>query len=116
MRKGKLFVDRANVDDFSAGSGLAAVIDERLRDEERTLEIDVEDEIVVGFGDIPEIGAAFEACIVDEDVDATERGDGVGDELLPLSTLPTSAWNAAALRSSFCTSATTSSAPVLLER
>ena len=53
-------------------------------DEERAFEIDVEDEIVVGFGDVPEIGAAFEAGVVDEDVDAAESGDRVGDEFLAL--------------------------------
>ena len=31
MGEGKLFVDAADVDDFSAGFGLAAMIDESLR-------------------------------------------------------------------------------------
>ncbi len=80
MREGQFFVDAAEGDGFSAGLGLATVIDESLGDEERAFEIYVEHKIVVGFGDFPEIGAAFEAGVVDEDVDAAEGSDGVVDE------------------------------------
>ncbi len=56
--------------------------DKGLCDEEETFQVDVQDGVVVGFGDVPEIGVAFEAGVVDEDIDAAELGDRVGDEFL----------------------------------
>src|SRR5579864_6051080 len=84
MREGKLFVDRADIDDFAAGFGLHAMTDESLGEEEEALEINVEDRVKIGFGDIPEIGAALEAGVVDEDVQLAELRDGFGDEALAI--------------------------------
>jgi len=51
-----------------------------LREEERALEVDVHDEVEVGFGDVPEVGAFFYAGVVDEDVAGTELLPGGVDE------------------------------------
>jgi hypothetical protein len=60
------------------------VSDEGLGDEENALEVYVEDGVIIGFSGVPEIGAAFEASVVDENVDLAELSDGVSDELLAL--------------------------------
>jgi len=87
VREGKLFVDRADVDDLAAGFGLHAVFDEGLGDEERAFQVYVEDQIVILFGDVPEVGAAFEASIVDKNVHAAEFGDRFGNEALAVGDL-----------------------------
>src|SRR3546814_14706344 len=63
------------VDDAAGSAGVAQVPHKSLRDEERALQIDIEHEVVVGLGDIPEIGTPFDAGIVDEDVDRAEFFD-----------------------------------------
>ena len=82
MWERQLFVHGADVDDLAASLCLHAVLHKRLGHEERTLQIHVENEIVVFFAHIPEIGAAFKAGVVDEDVEAAQLLHGVGDEAL----------------------------------
>ena len=48
----------------------------------RPFKIYVQNEIVVRFGDVPEIGAAFDPSIVDEHVDFAELFGGFFDEAL----------------------------------
>ena len=57
-------------------------LDEGLGEEEGALEIDVEDGVVVGFGDLPEGGFDLDAGVVDEDVAAAELLVGLVDEAL----------------------------------
>ncbi len=87
MREGQFFVDRADVDDFAAGFGFHLVPDERLGDEEEALQIYVQDEIVIFFGDFPEIGAAFDTGVVDEDIDFAELRGGLFHEALAVGEL-----------------------------
>src|SRR3546814_11110226 len=75
MRERQLLMDGTDVDDAAGSAGVAQVPHKSLRDEERALQIDIEHEVVVGLGDIPEIGTPFDAGIVDEDVDRDEFFD-----------------------------------------
>ena len=68
MREDHVLVDGADVDDSAGLFGVAKPADEGLGDEERALEIDVEDGVIVGLGDVPEVGAFLDAGVVDEDV------------------------------------------------
>src|SRR3546814_10741098 len=56
MRERQLLMDGTDVDDAAGSAGVAQVPHKSLRDEERALQIDIEHEVVVGLGDIPEIG------------------------------------------------------------
>ena len=51
-----------------------------MRDEEGAFEVEVEDGVVVGFGDVPEVSAFLDAGVVDEDVAAAELIPGGVDE------------------------------------
>ena len=53
-----VLVDGGDVDDAAGLFGVAEAADEGLGEEEGALEVDVEDGVVVGFGDVPEVGAA----------------------------------------------------------
>jgi hypothetical protein len=46
--------------------------------------------IPVGFGDVEEVGGAKDACVVDQDVDPAEGGEGGGDGGLDLGAARTS--------------------------
>src|SRR3546814_19128457 len=63
MRERQLLMDGTDVDDAAGSAGVAQVPHKSLRDEERALQIDIEHEVVVGLGDIPEIGTPFDADI-----------------------------------------------------
>ena len=87
MREGQFFVDRTDIDYFSAGSfvcgrGRHPIFDKRLSNEEQALQVDVQYRVKVGFGGVPEVGAAFEAGIVHQDVDLAELRGSVCDEFL----------------------------------
>src|SRR3546814_10871963 len=75
MRERQLLMDGTDVDDAAGSAGVAQVPHKSLRDEERALQIDIEHEVVVGLGVIPEIGTPFAAGIVDADVDRAEFFD-----------------------------------------
>ena len=81
MGEDHVFVYGGNVDDAAGFFGVAEFADEGLREEEGAFEIDVEDGVVVGFGDVPEVGALFDAGVVDEDVAGTELLPGLLDEV-----------------------------------
>ncbi len=74
-------MDGGDVDDAAGEFGVAQTADEGLGEEEGALEIDVEDGIVVGLGDVPEGGLFFYAGVVDEDVAAAELLVGLVDEV-----------------------------------
>ena len=76
-------VDRAHVDDRAA-AGRRHLARDRLADEERALEVDVDDGVPVGLGDVEELGGAKDAGVVDEDVDAAEGGDAGGERRVDL--------------------------------
>jgi len=60
VRKWQLFVDGADVDDFSRRLSRAMrFLDECLGDEEQTFQVDVQHCVEIGFGGVPEIGEAF---------------------------------------------------------
>ena len=82
MGEGEFLVHGADVDDLARRLAALQMPDEGLRDEERALEVGVQDEVVVVLGDVPERGVFFDAGVVDEDVDLAEAGDAVGDEFL----------------------------------
>jgi len=63
-------VDGGDVDDAAGEFGVAEAADEGLGEEEGALEIDVEDGVVVCFGDVPEGGFLLDAGVVDENVAA----------------------------------------------
>jgi hypothetical protein len=78
--EGEFFVNGANVDDLAGTFGLAQVIHEILSEEESALEVDIEHEVVVAFGDVPKVRVFFDASVVHEDVDLAEIGYSFGDE------------------------------------
>ena len=80
VREDHVFVDRGDVDDAAGLFGVAELAYEGLREEERAFEIDVHDKVVVGFGDVPEVGAFFYAGVVDENVAGAELLPGGVDE------------------------------------
>ena len=82
MGEDHVLVDGGDVDDAAGLFGVAKAADEGLGEEEGALEVDVEDGVVVGFGDVPEVGALLDAGVVDEDVAAAELCVGLVDEVL----------------------------------
>src|SRR6266576_3032436 len=82
MRKGKFFVDRADVNDFAARFRRHAVFYKRLGDEKQSFQVDVEHRVEIRFRHVPEIRAALESGIVHKDVDLAELRSSVGDEFL----------------------------------
>ena len=77
MREGKIFVDGADVDDFSGALGLHQIADHGLGYEKQALQIYVEHEIVVGFGDVPKTGALFDAGVIHEDIEFADLRHGL---------------------------------------
>src|ERR1700730_15523992 len=80
MRKGQLFMDRTNVDDFAASLGLHLMFHEGLADEEEAFEIYVQNKVIVGFRDLPEFSALLYAGVVDEHVDLAKLPSGFRHE------------------------------------
>ena len=60
----------------SCGDHLA---DSNLRDDERAVEVDVENVVPFIIGDVEEGPFDFDAGVVDDDVEAAELGDDIGD-------------------------------------
>ncbi len=65
-------------------AALHHVAGSRLRGEKGALEVHAEHEVVVLLGDVEKRLADLDAGVVDEDVEATEGGDGGGDQALGL--------------------------------
>jgi len=77
-----VFVDRAEVDDAARLLGVAQAANEGLAKEEGTLEVNVEDGVVVLLGDVPEVRADLDAGVVDENVAAAELLVGLLDQVM----------------------------------
>jgi hypothetical protein len=60
------------------------MFDERLSHEKQAAQIHIQYEIVVRFGYVPKTGAAFDAGIVDQNIDFAELEDGLFDEPLAI--------------------------------
>ena len=75
-------MDGGDVDDAAGAFGVAEAADEGLGEEEGALEVDVEDGVVVGLGDVPEGGGLLDAGVIDEDVAAAELLVGLVYEVL----------------------------------
>src|SRR5215467_12622352 len=75
---------RTDIYDFAPGFGRHLVLDESLSDEEEPLEIHIHYGVEVGLGDIPEIGAPFQSCIVDENIDPGELCRRIRDKFLAI--------------------------------
>lgn len=82
MWEGYVLVHGADVDDSAGPLQSAQAANEGLGEEERSLEVDVENLVVVLLGDVPESRALFNAGVVDEDVAGTELLPGLIDEPL----------------------------------
>src|SRR5258705_3951040 len=82
MREGKFLVDRADVDDLSAGLRRHAILNKGLRDEKQPFQVDVEHGVEIRFRGMPEVGAALESSVIDEDVDFAELSRGIRDKFL----------------------------------
>src|ERR1043166_7235850 len=92
MREGKFFVNRTDVDDFSARPFVSrrsrhAILHESLCDEEQAFQIYVQDRVEIRFRDVPEIAAAFKPGIVPQTVDLAELRGSVRDKFLPFAHL-----------------------------
>ena len=79
--EGHVFVDGADINDAAWFFGVAETADEGLSEEVGAAEIDGHLAVVVLFFGIPEVGADFEARVIDEDVGGAELGPGGVDEL-----------------------------------
>jgi hypothetical protein len=84
-------VDGGDVDDAAGLVGDEEALDEGLGKEEGAFEVDVEDGVVVGFGDVAEVGGLLDAGVVDKDVAAAELGVGLVDRFCVSVRLVTSA-------------------------
>ncbi len=73
----QVLVDRADVDHLAAVPGGAAVLHERLRAEEHALQVHVHHAVVVLLGDVPEGRVVFDAGVVHQDVEASQRVDAL---------------------------------------
>jgi hypothetical protein len=82
MREGKFFVNGAYVDYSSPGFRFHAMADKRLGQKKQPLQVDVQNRVVVRFGNVPEVRPAFEACVVDEDIYLAQLSNGFRDEPL----------------------------------
>src|SRR5262249_50229073 len=69
VKKGKLFVNGADVDDLAACLAIATLPCESLRGEEKTAQVDVENRVVILFGEVEETGVLFDAGVVDKDIE-----------------------------------------------
>ena len=80
MGEGQLLVHGADIDDApAAAAAFAHVPRECLGQEEHALEVHVQHQVVVGLGDVDEVGAPFHPRVVDQDVDAAELADCFGN-------------------------------------
>ncbi len=79
-----VLVDGGDVDDAAGLFGCGEAPADGLGEEERGLQVGVEDEIVVGFGGFEEGCVLFYAGVVDEDVATAELGVGRVDHVLYL--------------------------------
>src|SRR5215471_3109564 len=75
-------MDGADVDNAAGKLCFPEAADEGLCGEEGSFHIDVEHEIVILLGDVPEGRSLLDARVVDEDVAAAELLPGLVDELL----------------------------------
>jgi hypothetical protein len=82
MRERQFFVHRADIDDFPRTARLPQVAYDRLRYKEHPFEVDVQNGVEIRFGHIPEVRSFLQTCVVDEDIDLSERRDGLFDESL----------------------------------
>ena len=80
MRKRQFLVDGADVDDAPGALRGPEMIDEILRDEKCSAQIDPQHEIKILLGDIPELRPALDARVVHEDVDLPQLRDPLGDD------------------------------------
>lgn len=101
MGEGQFLVNRANIDDLAGTLGVHPVADGGLGDEKDALEVHVEHEVEVLFGDVPKISVALESGVVDENVNATELLDGFGDDILTFADFAGVALNGKASYSEF---------------
>ncbi|MCY1297236.1 hypothetical protein D9M70_466690 [compost metagenome] len=70
---------RGDIDDAAGASGRDHVSGCGLRQQKGRLQVDVEHTVPVFLGIVEQVGAANDAGIVDEDVDAAEGGHDVAD-------------------------------------
>src|SRR3981189_2568067 len=59
----------------------------RLRDEKHSLQVDAEPGVKTFFRHVPEVRSYFQTCVVDKNVDLSERRDGLFNESLPVRNL-----------------------------
>src|SRR5204863_4536970 len=71
----QLVVHGADIDDLSTLPRAHPPSDRRLRDKEQTLEVDVQDEVIIFFADFPKRRVLLDAGIVHEYVHSGEMGD-----------------------------------------
>ena len=71
----------ADVDNLAWTAGGFALLDEGLRGEEHTLQVDVQHCIEIAFGDVPERRVLFDAGVVDQHVEPTQRLGTARDEV-----------------------------------
>src|SRR5207249_11383258 len=73
VRERELFVHGADVDNLAWTPGGFALLNEGLRGKKHPLQVDIQHGIEIAFGDVPERRVLFDAGVVDQHVEPTQR-------------------------------------------